>query len=80
MANNLLYLTVETFTFIHNTLWLMSKVLKSSVLKVNHFLWKIKCDEYNDGDKRNATSKKLLAKLQEINPETNAVAVKKKIN
>ena len=58
----------------------MSKVLKSSVLKVNHFLWKIKRDEYNDRDKRNATYKKLLAKLQEMDPETNAVVVKKKIN
>lgn len=50
------------------------------IYKSKPCLWKVKCDEYHDRDKRNAAYKKLLEKLQEIESEATVDVVKKKIN
>ena len=50
------------------------------IYKSEPCLWKVKSDDYHNRDKRNAAYKKLIEKLQEIQPEANLDMVKKKIN
>ncbi|KOB68023.1 Uncharacterized protein OBRU01_18870 [Operophtera brumata] len=50
------------------------------IYKSEPCLWRVKCKEYHDRDKRSAAYGKLIAKLKELEPDATKEDVIKKIN